>query len=44
MPKYTCPFCKAEIDDGVDSLVEHRKPGGDCDEQMAIKLKERANG
>lgn len=42
-PRYTCPFCKTEIEDGVVSLSEHRKPGGDCDEKMAIKLKARAN-
>lgn len=32
---YTCPFCGTEIEDGIDSLVEHRKVGGVCDEKMA---------
>lgn len=31
MNKYRCPFCKTEIEDNIESLTEHRKPGGDCD-------------
>jgi hypothetical protein len=31
---YVCPFCKMEIEDGIDSLTAHREPGGVCDTRM----------
>lgn len=32
---YTCPFCGTVIKDGIDSLVEHRKDNGVCEQKMA---------
>jgi len=38
---YVCPFCKMEIEDGIDNLIEHRKPGGDCDTKQTTDRPER---
>lgn len=35
MAIYNCPFCHASTEDGIDFLVEHRKPGGECDQRLA---------
>ena len=34
MSEYTCPFCKTEIEDSIESINEHRKSGGECDTRM----------
>lgn len=31
---YRCPFCKTLIEDGIDSLVDHRKSGGVCESKQ----------
>lgn len=36
--EYICPFCKTSIEDGLDSLIEHRKPGGECDTKMEERM------
>jgi hypothetical protein len=42
MKMYNCPFCKLDIDDNVDSLAAHRKPGGVCDRRMAAREEQKA--
>lgn len=37
MSSYKCPFCKTEIEDNIDSLNEHRKTDGECDQKMLIR-------
>lgn len=34
MNLYRCPFCKSLIKDDIDSLIDHRKDGGDCETNM----------
>jgi len=34
MALYRCPFCKIEIIDDIISLVAHREPGGECDQEQ----------
>jgi hypothetical protein len=38
MSIYVCPFCKMETEDGIENLIEHRKPGGDCETRMEERM------
>jgi hypothetical protein len=31
---YKCPFCKLEIEDGIDNLIIHRKLDGECEREQ----------
>ena len=41
MSIYICPFCKSETEDGILNLIEHRKPGGECDTKLENQNPER---